>query len=294
MACPDEINLLGITTVAGNVPLELTARNACLVCDIAGRDDIPVFAGCSAPLQRALVTAEKVHGVSGVDGLDIVKPRQRLASQHAVDFILDTLLAAEDESITLVPTGPLTNIASVIQKDPSALRKVAEIVLMGGAMREAGNYSPSAEFNILVDPHAADIVFRSGRPITVLGLDASHQVLATPARRARLRTIENHAGRVTANMLDCHSRQEASRYGIAGAPLHDPCTIAFLLKPELFQGKRCNLTVETKSELTMGHTSVDFWRVTDRVANVNWIYSVDAVGLFDLLVDRLSRFGAGR
>ena len=192
--------------------------------------------------------------------------------------------------MTLVPTGPLTNIATALVQEPAIGGKVADIVLMGGAMREGGNYSPSAEFNMLVDPHAADIVFRSGLAISVVGLDVTHQVLATPARRDRIRRIDNPAGRATAALLDFYNRHDTLRYGSEGAPLHDPCTVAYLLKPELFEGKRCNLTVETNSELTMGHTAVDLRRVTDRAENVTWMHTVDADGFYDLLVQRLSRF----
>jgi len=290
MSSPDELDILGITTVAGNVSLDLTTRNACLICDIAERDDLPVIAGAARPLQRELLTAEKVHGKTGIDGIEIVRPRRPPEKQYAADFIIDTLLAAADGSVTLVLTGPLTNIALALRKQPAIGRKVAQVVLMGGAMREGGNYSPSAEFNILVDPHAADIVFRSGLAIVVLGLDVTHQVLATPERRDRIRAIENGAGRAAAALLDLYNRHYTARYGLVGAPLHDPCTVAFLLRPELFTGKRCNLTVETESELTMGHTAVDFWCVTERAANVTWIHSADADGFYDLLVERLSRF----
>lgn len=290
MSSPDELDILGITTVAGNVPLALTARNTRQVCDIAGRTDARVFAGCDKPMVRALLTAEKVHGKTGIDGIDIATPKTPLEDTHAVDFIVDTLCSAGDASITLVPTGPLTNIGTAFRRNPSITNKVREIVLMGGAMREGGNHSPSAEFNILVDPQAADIVFRCGRPITVLGLDVTHQVLASPDRRDRIRAIGNRAGQATAAMLDFFNRHDTVKYGSLGAPLHDPCTTAFLLEPGLFDGKHCNLTVETQSELTMGHTAVDFWQVTDRPHNVNWIYSVNADGFYDLLIDRLTRY----
>jgi len=294
MSSPDELDILGVTTVAGNVPLALTERNARQVCDIAGRSDVPVYAGCSKPMVRDLVTAEKVHGKTGIDGIDIVEPKQPLEDKHAVDFIIETLNGADRESITLVPMGPLTNIAQAFTKDPSILEKVEQIVLMGGAMREGGNHSPSAEFNILVDPHAADTVFRCGRPITVMGLDVTHQVLATPERRDRIRAIDNEAARATAGMLDFFNRHDTVKYGSLGAPLHDPCTIAFLLKPDLFEGKLCNISVETESELTIGNTAVDFWHVTDRPKNATWIHAVDADGFYDLLIERLSRFSNGR
>jgi purine nucleosidase len=294
MSSPDELDILGVTTVAGNVPLALTERNARQIRDIADRSDVKIYAGCSKPMVRDLVTAERVHGKTGIDGIEIVEPKQPLEDKHAVDFIIETLNGADRESITLVPMGPLTNIAQAFTKDPTILEKVEQIVLMGGAMREGGNISPSAEFNILVDPHAADIVFRCGRPITVMGLDVTHQVLATPERRDRIRAIDNEAARATAGMLDFFNRHDTVKYGSMGAPLHDPCTIAFLLKPDLFEGKFCNISIETESELTMGNTAVDFWHVTDRPKNATWIHAVDADGFYDLLIERLSRFSNGR
>ena len=291
MASPEELEILGITAVAGNVPLELTQRNVRLMCDIAGRDDIPVFAGCDRPMVRELLTAEKVHGKTGIDGIEVVEPQTPLQEQHAVDFIVETLRAAEDESVTLVPTGPLTNIGTVLDRAPDVVPKIRQLVIMGGAMREGGNYSPSAEFNILVDPHAADIVFRCGRPITSMGLDVTHQVLSTRARVERIRRLGNRVASATAGMLGFFERHDSKKYGVEGAPLHDPCTIAWLLAPELFEGRFCNLSVETRSELTMGHTAVDFWHVTERPHNVNWIYTVDADGFYDLLAERLARFG---
>ena len=290
MSAPDELDILGVTAVAGNVPLQLTERNARQMCDIAGRPETRVFAGCDKPMRRPLLTAENVHGKTGIDGVDMVEPRTILQSQHAVDFITDTLLHASCP-VTLVPTGPLTNIATAIERDPAIVDAVEEIVLMGGAMREGGNHSPSAEFNILVDPHAADIVFRCGRPIRVFGLDVTHQVLATVERRERIRAIDNAAGQATAGMLDFFNRHDTAKYKSLGAPLHDPCTVAWLLRPELFEGKLCNLTVETESELTMGHTAVDFWHVTDRPHNVTWMHAVDADGFYDLLVERLEYYG---
>jgi purine nucleosidase len=290
MSSPDELDILGITAVAGNVPLALTEINARLMCDIAGRSDIPVFAGCDRPMVRDLVTAEHVHGSTGINGIDVTEPAHPLQEQHAVEFIVETLTNANDDSITLVPTGPLTNIGVAITQAPKILPKIREIVLMGGAMRESGNRSPSAEFNILVDPHAADVVFNCGRPITQMGLDVSHQVLTTRERIDRLKGIDNEVARATVGMLDFFNRHDMAKYNHLGAPLHDPCTVAYLLKPEIFEGKLCNVSVETESELTMGHTAVDFWHVTDRPANTNWIYAVDADGFYDLLISRLARF----
>jgi purine nucleosidase len=290
MSSPDELEILGITVVAGNVPLALTEVNARLMCDIAGRGDIPVFAGCDRPMVRELVTAEHVHGSTGINGVEVTEPEHPLQEQHAADFIVETLKAAGEETVTLVPTGPLTNIAVAFQKAPEVVPKVKEIVLMGGAMRESGNMSPSAEFNMLADPHAAAIVFDCGRPITQMGLDVSHQVLTTRERIERLKEIDNGPARATVGMLDFFNRHDMAKYNYLGAPLHDPCTVAFLLKPEIFETKLCNVTVETESELTIGHTSVDFWQVTKRPKNVNWAWSVDADAFYALLTERLARF----
>ncbi len=290
MSSPDELDILGITAVAGNVPLALTERNARLMCDVARRSDVPVYAGCARPMVRDLITAEHVHGTTGIDGAEISEPVLPLQEQDAVDFIVDTLRAADDDTIILVPTGPLTNIATAITKAPDILPKVKEIVLMGGAMRESGNYSPSAEFNILVDPQAADIVFKCGRPITQMGLDVSHQVLSTRERIDRIKKIDNQAAQATVGMLDFFNRHDTKKYKYMGAPLHDPCTVAYLLRPDIFEGKLCNVSIETQSELTMGNTAVDFWHVTDRPKNSNWVHAVDADAFYELLTSRLARF----
>lgn len=290
-ASPAELEVLGVTTVGGNVPLELTQRNARMMCDVAGKTDMPVFAGCAEPLQRSLQTAEAIHGETGIDGIDVFEPETPLQEAHAVDFIVETLLAADQASVTLVPTGPLTNIAAAIQREPRILDSVERIVIMGGAMREGGNRTPSAEFNIMVDPEAADIVFQCGRPIISMGLDVTHQVLSTRERVARIRALDNSVAIATAGMLSFFDRYDTEKYGSEGAPLHDPCTVAWLLRPDLFEGKDCNISIETQSELTLGHTAVDFWHVTDKPRNATWIYRVDADGFYDLLVERLARYG---
>lgn len=291
LSSPGEFDVLGITTVAGNVPLALTERNARLICDIAGRNDVPVFAGCAEPLLGELVTAEEVHGQNGVDGMDIFEPETPLQSMHAVDFIVQALQSASADSITLVPTGPLTNIAMALQQQPSIAGKIRRIVLMGGAMREGGNTTPSAEFNIFVDPVAAKTVFDCGRPIVAMGLDVTHKVLATRERIRRIRAVGNRAALATAGMLEFFSRHDSAKYGADGAPLHDPCTIAYLLEPALFQGRDCNIAIETESPLTRGHTAVDFWHVSGRPKNATWIHGVDADGFYELLTERLARYG---
>lgn len=287
LACPDEFDILGITTVAGNVPLKLTERNARIICELGGRADVPVYAGCEKPMRRELITAENVHGKTGIDGIKIYPPAMPLQNQHAVDFIIETLLAAQDDSITLVPTGPLTNIGHAIARQPDILPKIRGIVLMGGAMREGGNTTPCAEFNILVDPDAAQIVMRCGRPLTIVPLDVTHQALVTRERIEQIRGLNSPVSTAIVGMLEFFNRFYSAKYGSGGTPLHDPCTIAYLLKPELFKGKPCNVEVETESPLTLGHTAVDFWAVTDRPTNANWLYQVDADGFFALLVERL-------
>lgn len=287
LACPDELDILGITTVAGNVPLNLTQRNARIMCELAGRTDVPVYAGCDKPMRHELITAENVHGKTGIDGVDVYQPDMPLQDQHAVDFITQTLLGAHDDSITLVPTGPLTNIGEAMSRQPGILPKIKDIVLMGGAMREAGNTTPSAEFNILEDPDAAQIVMQCERPLTIVPLDVTHQALVSRKRIEQIRALESPVGEAVVGMMEFFNRFDSGKYGSDGAPLHDPCTIAYLLKPELFEGKMCNVEIETGSPLTRGHTAVDYWGVTDKVRNANWLYKLDADGFFALLIERL-------
>jgi len=210
-----------------------------------------------------------------------------LQQRHAVDFIIESLLEAADNSVTLVPTGPLTNIGQAIARQADILPKIREIVMMGGAMREGGNTTPCAEFNILEDPDAAHIVMHCGRPLTIVPLDVTHQALVSQKRIEQLRQLNTTVGTAIVGMMEFFNRFDSEKYGSEGAPLHDPCTIAYLLKPDLFTGKMCNVEIETGSPLTLGHTAVDFWSVTDRVPNANWLYQVDADGFFALLVERL-------
>ncbi len=291
LACssPEDIEILGITTVAGNVPLALTSKNARIVLELAGRPDIPVFAGCDRPLGRALVTAEHVHGKSGLDGPTLPDPQMPLQDQHAVDFIIDTLRDHPRGTVTLCPIGPLTNIAMAFEKAPDIVERVAEIVLMGGAYFEVGNITPAAEFNIYVDPQAADMVFKSGAPITVMPLDVTHKALVTKPRNDAFRALNTPVGIAVAQMTDFFERFDKEKYGSAGAPLHDPCVTAYLLQPQLFSGRRINVEIETSSELTLGMTVADWWGVTDRPANALFIGDLDADGFFALLTERLAR-----
>lgn len=289
LASPDEIEVLGITAVAGNVPLELTAKNARIVCELAGRTDVPVYAGCDRPLNRALVTAEHVHGKTGLDGPVLPDPQMPLAEGHAVDFIIETLRAHEPGTVTLCPLGPLTNIATAFQKAPDIIGRVQEIVLMGGAYFEVGNITPTAEFNIYVDPQAADIVFKSGIQITVMPLDVTHKALVTKPRNDAFRALETPVGIAVAEMTDFFERFDKEKYGSAGAPLHDPCVTAYLIRPDLFSGRQVNVQIETGSDLTMGMTVADWWGVTDRAPNAMFMGDLDADGFFALLTERLAR-----
>ncbi|MGR3591701.1 MAG: nucleoside hydrolase [Limimaricola soesokkakensis] len=282
-----EIDLLGITAVAGNVPLDLTQRNARQVVELAGRDT-PVFAGCDAPLARPLVTAEHVHGKTGLDGITLPEPSLPLQSQHGVDFIIETLRREAPDSVTLCALGPLTNIATAFERAPDIVERVQRIVLMGGGFFEGGNITPAAEFNIYVDPEAAKIVFGCGRPITVLPLDATHKALTSRDWIATMRGM-GRIGEVVASWTDFFERFDVAKYGSEGAPLHDPCVIAWLLRPDLFSGREINVEIETGSELTLGMTVADWWGVTDRPANALFIGDVDRDGFFDLLTERIGR-----
>ena len=289
LASPEELDVLGVVAVAGNVPLPLSLLNALKIVELSGRTDVPVYAGCEAPMKRALITAEYVHGKTGLDGPDLPEPQIEAQPQHGVDFIIDTLRTHDKQSVTLCPLGPLTNIATAFTRAPDIVPRVKEIVLMGGGFFEGGNTTPAAEFNIYVDPEAADIVLRSGLPITMVPLDLSHQMLTNEERIAAFRNAGNRSGVATAEMLEFFERFDEQRYGWKGGPLHDPCVIAWLLKPDLFEGRQINVEVELEGKLTLGMTVADYWGSTDRPKNVMFLRSGDADGFFDLLIERISR-----
>lgn len=284
-----ELELLGLTCVAGNVPLALTTKNARIVCELAGRPDIKVFAGCDRPLNRPLVTAEYVHGKTGLDGITLPDPTMPIQDQHAVEFIIDTLRREASRSVTLVPIGPLTNIATAMQRAPDIIPRIAEIVLMGGGCFEGGNVTPAAEFNIYVDPEAADIVFRAGVTLTIMPLDVTHKALTTRPRIEAFRALPGRVGPAVASWTDFFERFDMEKYGSEGAPLHDPCTIAYLLQPDLFTGRQINVEIETSSVLTLGMTVADWWGVTDRTPNAYFVGDLDADAFYTLLTERLSR-----
>ena len=284
-----ELDVLGITTVAGNVPLALTQENARKICDLAGCTDMPVFAGADRPLARSLVTAEHVHGSTGLDGPVLPPPATPLQDGHAVDFLIDTIRSEESGSVTVAPIGPLTNIAMALRKAPDIAERIGRIVMMGGGYFEGGNITPAAEFNIYVDPQAAAEMFTAGIPITMMPLDVTHKAMTTAARTAAIRAIGSKTAVAVAEMLDFYERFDEEKYGSDGGPLHDPCTIAWMLQPEMFSGRHCNVEIETESDLTMGMTVIDWWQVTDRPHNAFVVGDLDADAFFRLINDRLAK-----
>ena len=283
-----ELDVAGIVAVAGNVPLHHTERNALQIVDLAGRTDIPVYAGCDAPLERELVTAVYIHGETGLDGYELPAPKCSLEAEHGVDFIVRTLRSAEPRTVTIAALGPLTNIATALMRAPDIGPRIRELVMMGGGFSEAGNIRPSAEFNVYADPDAAALVLRSGIPIAMAALDVTHQLVATPERIEAFAALGNAAGIAAAALADFR-KYGIERFRGKGAPIHDACVTAYLLEPDMFGGKLVNVEVETKSELTLGTTVVDWWEVTDRAPNVNFLRTVDAERFWALLTERLAR-----
>jgi purine nucleosidase len=289
LAAPEELEVLGIIAVAGNLPLAQTERNARRVCELAGRPDVPVYAGCVQPILWPLATAEHIHGETSRDRLLLPEPTMPLRAQHGVDFLIETLRGAEADAVTVCALGPLTNIAMALVKAPEVAGRIRELVVMGGACFELGNVTPAAEFNIHVDPHAAAIVVDSGIPITMIPLDVTHQVLSTPPRIAALRALGNRCGSAVAALLDSFEINRRDKFGARSMALHDPSVIAYLLSPNLYEGREVNVAIETQSSLTMGMTVVDWWGVTGKKANVRFMNTVDADGFYDLLVEKLAR-----
>ena len=284
-----ELEVIGITAVAGNVPLALTEKNARKICELAGRSETKVYAGCSRPMLRKLVTAEYVHGKTGLNGPDLPEPTMPLQQQHAVDFIIETLMTRPSGTVTLCTLGPLTNIGVAMVREPRIVPRIKQIVSMGGGFFEGGNTTPTAEFNIYVDPQAARLVCESGVPFTLIPLDCTHQALTTAKRIERFRKMPNRSGPACAALLEFFERFDEQKYGTDGGPLHDPCVIAWLLKPELFTSRHVNVAIECESQLTLGMTVVDWWKVTERPANATVCRGIDADGFYALLTERIAK-----
>ncbi|VVM41647.1 Pyrimidine-specific ribonucleoside hydrolase RihA [Pseudomonas fluorescens] len=289
MASPGELNIRAITTVAGNVRLEKTARNARLAREWAGREDIPVYAGAGRPLVRAPIYAAEVHGKEGITGVQVHEPKQSLAAGNAVQYLVDTLSAAKPHSITIAMLGPQTNLALALIQQPGIAQGIKEVVVMGGAHFNGGNITPVAEFNLYADPHAAEVVLASGVKLTYLPLDVTHKLLTSDARLKQLSAVNNRASKQVVDILNAYIQHDMQLYGMPGGPVHDASVIAYLLKPEMFSGRQIHMSVDSREGPTFGQTVADWYGVLKQPANVMWVEEGDAQGLFDLLSERLAR-----
>lgn len=282
-----DMPIIGITTVAGNVPLSLTYPNARKICQLANRSDVPVLAGCPRPMIRPLATAEEVHGKTGLQGADFPDLPPISPAAHSVDFLIEQLMRSE-HPIQIAALGPLTNVAIALIKVPEIAAKIDQLVIMGGA-RGQGNITPAAEFNMYVDPHAAAVVLDAGIPTTLITLETTHQVITTPARLDQIRKINNSVSRAAAGMLSFYGQSDIERYGLPGAPLHDPCVLAYLYNSELFSTRKVKVAVETTGTHTTGQTVVD-WYGAPESSYVQIVETVDVEGVYALILEALSRF----
>lgn len=290
LACASpSLAIKAVTTSAGNQTPEKTLNNALRILTLLGRSDIPVAGGALKPLMRELIIADNVHGETGLDGPTLPEPSFAPQTEHAVELMANILRQSE-QPVTLVPTGPLTNIALLLATHRKLIPKIQEIILMGGGA-ETGNWSPAAEFNIYVDPEAAKVVFQSGIPITMCGLDVTHRAQIMDEDIERIRKIDNPIADVVAELLDFFMIYHRDpKWGLEGAPLHDPCTIAWLLAPELFKAQTCWVGIETQGEYTRGMTVVDRYQLTNQPANATVLFDVERQGFVDLLIERLHYF----
>ena len=279
-------DVLGLVATAGNISLDHTITNCLKLMELAGRPDIPVFAGCPHPIIRPLVMAEHVHGPTGLDGPDLPAPSIRQQDKHGVDFIIDIVRAHPGE-VTICSLSPVTNLAMALRKAPDIAGKIHEVVAMLGAYFEVGNITPTAEFNCYVDPEAADIVLKAGIRTTLLPLDVTHRMRSTPERLNAMRALKNRCGVATAEMLEFSEAFDLRKYGWEGAPLHGPCVPAFMLAPDMFSGRQINVSVELNGTLTAGMTVADWWQITDRPKNVFYVRDGDPIAYYDLLIRSL-------
>jgi inosine-uridine nucleoside N-ribohydrolase len=285
--CP-AVRLVAITTVAGNQTLEKTTLNARRVLTVAGITDVPVAAGCDRPLVRPQIVAEDIHGESGLDGPKFPEPTVPLDPRHAVDLIIELLLDSAGD-ITLVPVGPLTNIAMAMRREPDIIRKIKHISLMGGAVG-LGNHTPAAEFNILADPEAARIVFESGVPITMCGLDLTHQALATEPVLERIRALGTPVAEMAVELLRFFAATYKERQGFDAPPVHDPCAVAWVAEPDIVETVPAHVDVETRGEFCCGRTVVDLYGVLGKPANALVGVKLDFDRFWDLVIDALARY----
>lgn len=288
LGSPKELEVVGVTTVGGNVPLARTAVNALKVVELAGRPDIPVYAGCPAPMVRPLMTAEYVHGETGLDGADLPDPVTPLQAEHAVNYIVRAIMAAPEGEITICTLGPMTNLAMAMVMEPRIIPRIREVVLMGGGFFEGGNATPAAEFNIYVDPHAAHKVFASGVPVTMAGIDCTYTAQMTPEWLDTLRRTGSRAAIEAANLADFYRQYGSHKFPTEARPIHDACVTGYLLAPEIFERKQCYVTVDISSPVTIGMTVVDWWHVTKQPRNCNVLRRIDPAPFFALMLERIS------
>ncbi|VVO02559.1 Pyrimidine-specific ribonucleoside hydrolase RihB [Pseudomonas fluorescens] len=289
LASPQELNILALTTVAGNVRLDKTSRNARLAREWAGREEVPVYAGAPKPLLRTPIYAEDIHGMEGLSGVAVYEPKAGLAEGGAVNYLIETLKAARPHSITIAMLGPQTNLALALIQAPGIVQGIKEVVVMGGAHFNGGNITPVAEFNLFADPQAAEVVLNSGVKLTYLPLDVTHKMLTSEARLTQIAAINNAASKRVSDILNEYVKGDMEHYGLAGGPVHDATVIAYLLKPELFTGRSVNVVVDSREGPTFGQTIVDWYDGLKAPKNAFWVENGDAQGFFDLLTERLAR-----
>jgi len=281
-----ELDVVALTTVGGNVPLALTSRNALQIVELAGRSDVPVYAGCPGPMVKPLKTAEYVHGPTGLDGCSLPEPSVPLQDRHAVDFLVAALMDAPEGEITVCTLGPMTNLAMAMVMEPRIIPRIREVVLMGGGFFEGGNATPAAEFNIWVDPHAASVVFESGVPVTMASIDCTYTAQMTPEWLQSLRALGTRPAIEAANMADFYRQYGSHKFPTEARPIHDACVTGYLLAPHLYEQRQCNVTIELMSPETIGMTIVDWWHVTGKRRNCNVLRRIDADGFFALMLER--------
>jgi inosine-uridine nucleoside N-ribohydrolase len=283
-----ELKLLAVTCVAGNQTLDKTSLNARRIMTVGGIRDVPVAAGAASPLIRALQTAPYAHGESGLDGYEFGPPEIDLVPEHGVELMIHAIQESP-EPVTLVPLGPLTNVAMAFLRAPEIKQKISRIVLMGGAAH-LGNVTPAAEFNIYVDPEAAQIVFDAGLPITMVGLDVTLQARISAPERERIRALGTPVGQMVAALLDWYSRGSERRYGVDGPPIHDALAVAAVIRPDLLETKHVNVVIETEGTYTAGRTVCDLFGATGRPANADVALGVKREAFIELLTEGLARY----
>lgn len=289
LASPEELNVMAITTVAGNVRIDKTSRNARLAREWAGREEVPVYAGAGRPLVRTPIYAENIHGKEGLPGVEVHEPQKGLAEGNVVQYLVETLRNAAPHSITIAMLGPQTNLALALVQAPEITQGIKEVVVMGGAHFNGGNITPVAEFNLYADPDAARVVLASGVKLTYVPLDVTHKILTSDQRLKQIEALGNHAGELVGSILNEYVKADMVHYGLPGGPVHDASVIAWLLKPELFSGRQVNLVIDSREGPGFGQTVADWYDTLGQNKNVFWVENGDAQGFFDLLTQRLGR-----